>query len=58
MGLENGHFTDVQYCIYADIVRGWVRKGPKNAYVVYEWSLMLLPFLLWPHLLQMAKSLY
>ena len=22
-------FTDVQYCIYADILDKWVRKGPK-----------------------------
>ena len=26
VGLENGPFADVQYCIYADKVGGW---GPK-----------------------------
>ena len=24
-------FADVQYCIYADIVGGWVRKGQKRS---------------------------
>ena len=39
VGLENGQFADVQYCIYADIVGGWVRKSPKYADLIYGWSL-------------------
>ena len=29
VGSENGLFDDVHYCIYADIVGGWVRKSLK-----------------------------
>ena len=27
-------FSDVQYCIYADVVDGWVGKGPNYAEVI------------------------
>ena len=29
VGLENGHFCCVQYCIYAENVSGWATKRPK-----------------------------
>ena len=28
----------VQYCLYADIVDGWVQKIKKRSDVVYRWS--------------------
>ena len=28
-GVKNGHFSDVQYCIYTDLVGGLIRKSPK-----------------------------
>ena len=32
-------FADVQYCIYGDIVGGWVRNFQKYGDVITEWSL-------------------
>ena len=32
-------FADVQYCIYADLVGGWVKKVQKYAKLVKVWSL-------------------
>ena len=29
-----GIFSDIQYCIHADIVGGWVKKGQKYANVI------------------------
>ena len=34
-------FADFQYCIYADIVRGWVNKCPKT----YKLNLRMVPYL-------------
>ena len=34
VGSENDIFADIQYCIYADIVDGWVRKIQKYADVI------------------------
>ena len=33
-------FTDIQYCMYADIVQGSSEKVQKYADVIYGWSLM------------------
>ena len=38
-GLKMANFSDVQYCIYADIEGGWVRKVQIVADVIYGWSL-------------------
>ena len=38
-------FADVQYCIYADIVGGWVRKIQNYADVIHEWSLTKVRYL-------------
>ena len=43
LGLENGHFADIQYCLYADIVG----VGPKtSADVIYGWSLSMHTYVL------------
>ena len=41
------NFADVQYCIHADNVGGWVRKSPNYADVIYVWPLAVVNLVSW-----------
>ena len=40
-GRKMAIFADVQYCICADIVDGWVKKVQKCAHVIQGWSICI-----------------